>query len=582
MKKLLLCSLALLTLSACGGGGGSSSKTPSISISPASASLGLNSNGLNNTFPFKAIVLNLSDMSVTWQVNGVKGGNSTVGTIDSSGNFTAPTKIPTSNPVSVTAVSNAQSSLTATSMVTLVPVTLSGQYAFSFSGTESKNALSFFVAGSFTADGAGNIIGGVEDINSNSAKSISKALTLSGTYTIGDDGRGMISFNSAGNTQTLAFVIETANHAQIIWFDNAANGSGTIDKQASAAFSLNSLKGNYAFGFDGVDGSGFTLSWVGTFTLATGAVTAGQSDLNDSGTVLAKKITGGSFNAPDTNGRGTGTIDFAGVAFNYAYYIVSASKLALIQIDPQDGVVGTAELQASQNFSSQSLAGNYAFSLGGVNAAGAVAEGGQFSASGVTLSGEVTENNGGTGIVTTGAGLSGSNLGIVSNGRGMMTLSFVPTGTENFVFYMVSTTKAFVLETDGFQVTSGQLLAQSGSPFQASSLSGNFGFQVSGIAFTFTGSSAPIDKSGQFFSDGKSAISGTEDLNAPGFTPGSLTIGSGSTYTVNNTAGRGSINVVTQNGSTTLDFYCVSPSQIFLIGTDTTQVTLGAGQSQPF
>jgi hypothetical protein len=578
MKKLLLCSLALLSLSACGGGG-SSSKTPSISISPASASF-----GLTNKFLFQAAVLNLSDMSVTWQVSGVKGGNSTVGTIDSSGNYTAPAKIPSTNPVSVTAVSNAQSSLTATSMVTLVPVTLSGQYAFSFSGTESKNALSFFVAGSFTADGAGNIIGGVEDVNSNSAKSISKALTLSGTYTIGDDGRGVISFkNSAGDPQTLAFVIETGNHAQIIWFDNAANGSGTIDKQASAAFSLNSLKGNYAFGFDGVDGNGFTLSWVGTFTLASGSVSnGGQSDLNDSGTVLAKKITGGSFNAPDTNGRGTGTIDFAGVAFNYAYYIVSASKLALIQIDPQDGVAGTAELQASQNFSSQSLAGNYAFSLGGVNAVGAVAEAGQFNASGVTLSGEVTENNGGTGIVTTGAGLSGSNLGIVSNGRGTMTLSSVPTGTENFVFYMVSTSNAFVLETDGFQVTSGQLLAQSGVPFQASSLSGNFGFQVSGIAFTFTGSSAPIDKSGQFFSDGKSAISGTEDLNAPGFTPGSLTIGSGSTYTVNDAAGRGSINVVTQNGSTTLDFYFVSPSQIFLIGADPTQVTVGAGQSQPF
>jgi hypothetical protein len=574
MKKLLLCSLALLTLSACGGGG-SSSKTPSISISPASASL-----GLTNKFQFQAAVLNLSDMSVTWQVNGVKGGNSTVGTIDSTGKYTAPAKIPSSNPVSVTAVSNAQSSLTATSMVTLVPVTLSGQYAFSFSGT-NKNG-SFFIAGSFTTDGAGTITGGIEDINS--ATGFTKGLTLSsGTYTVGGDGRGVISLkNSAGNTQTLAFVIETGNHAQIIWFDNAANGSGTIDKQDAAAFSQNALKGNYAFAFDGVDGNGFTLSWVGTVKLASGSVSSGQSDLNDSGTVLAKTITGGSLIAPDSNGRGTGTIDFAGTAFNYAYYVVSASHLVFIQVDNQDRVVGTAELQSGQNFSSNSLAGNYAFSLGGVNAAGAVAEAGQFSASGVTLSGEVTENNGGTGIVTTGAGLSGSNLGIVSNGRGTMTLSSMPTGTENFVFYMVSTSNAFVLETDGFQVTSGQLLAQSGVPFQASSLSGNFGFQVSGIAFTFTGFSAPIDKSGQFFSDGKSAISGTEDLNAPGFTPGSLTIGSGSTYTVNDAAGRGSINVVTQNGSTTLDFYFVSPSQIFLIGADPTQVTVGAGQSQPF
>ncbi len=571
MKKLLFCSLALFALSACGGGSNSNPGTPSISITHAATSLALNSK-----FLFQASVRNLSDTSVTWQVNGVKGGNSTVGTIDSSGNYTAPAKIPSSNPVSVTAVSNGQSSLTASSQVTIVPTTLSGQYAFSFSGTNVNG--SFFIAGSFTTDGGGTITGGIEDINS--ATGFTKGLTFSsGTYTVGGDGRGVISLkNSAGNTQTLAFVIETGNHAQIIWFDNAANGSGTIDKQDATAFSQNALKGNYAFAFDGVDGNGFTLSWVGTFKLASGSVSSGgQSDLNDSGTVLAKAITGGSLIAPDANGRGTGTIDFAGTAFNYAYYVVSASQLVFIQVDNQDRVVGIAELQSGQNFSSQSLAGNYAFSLGGVNVGGAVAETGQFSTSGVTLSGEVTENNGGTGIVTTGAVLSGSNLGIVSNGRGTMSL-----GTESFVFYMVSKTKAFVLETDPTQVTSGQLLAQSGVPFQASSLTGNFGFQVSGIAFTFTGFSAPIDKSGQFFSDGKSAISGTEDLNAPGSTPGSLTIGSGSTYIVNDTAGRGSINVVTQNGSTTLDFYFVSPTQLFLIGTDPNQVTVGAGQSQPF
>ncbi|MFY9532281.1 MAG: hypothetical protein WAR24_25545, partial [Candidatus Acidiferrales bacterium] len=348
-------------------------------------------------------------------------------------------------------------------------------------------------------------------------------------------------------------------------------------------------KGNYAFGFDGVDGSGFTLSWVGTFTLATGTVTAGQSDLNDQGHVLAKTVTGGSFNAPDTNGRGTGTIDFAAVTFNYAYYIVSASKLVFIQIDSQDGVVGTAELQPSQTFSSQSLAGNYAFSLGGVNTIGAIAEAGQFNANGTTfvLSGEVTENNNTT--LNSGAVLSGTNTGIVSNGRGTMTLN-LPVGTASFVFYMVSTSQAFILETDTNQVTSGQILAQGGGPFQASTLTGNVGFQVSGVAFFFTSfssSNAPVDKSGQFLSDGISAFkSGTEDLNRPGQTPFSTPIISGSGYTVDST-GRGSLTITINSGgtaSTTYDFYFVTPTQILLIGTDTvsSQVTLGAGQSQPF
>ena len=49
---------------------------------------------------FTATVTNTTDTAVTWQVNGVTGGNATVGTINSSGLYTAPAVIP--NPASVT------------------------------------------------------------------------------------------------------------------------------------------------------------------------------------------------------------------------------------------------------------------------------------------------------------------------------------------------------------------------------------------------------------------------------------------------------------------------------------------------
>ena len=49
----------------------------------------------------------LSPSSVTWSVNGILGGNSTVGTITQAGFYTAPAAIPMSNVVSVKATSTA-------------------------------------------------------------------------------------------------------------------------------------------------------------------------------------------------------------------------------------------------------------------------------------------------------------------------------------------------------------------------------------------------------------------------------------------------------------------------------------------
>jgi len=58
-----------------------------------------------NQQAFAATVTGALDPSVTWAVNGVAGGNSTVGTIAANGNYTAPLTLPTPNTVTVTAIS---------------------------------------------------------------------------------------------------------------------------------------------------------------------------------------------------------------------------------------------------------------------------------------------------------------------------------------------------------------------------------------------------------------------------------------------------------------------------------------------
>jgi hypothetical protein len=92
----------------------------SVSVSPSSASLiG------GGTQRFTATVQNASNTSVTWQVNGINGGNSTLGTISTSGNYKAPATIANQTVVSVTAISNADTTKSASVPVTLNAITVS-------------------------------------------------------------------------------------------------------------------------------------------------------------------------------------------------------------------------------------------------------------------------------------------------------------------------------------------------------------------------------------------------------------------------------------------------------------------------
>jgi hypothetical protein len=98
-----------------------------VTISPVTATVGTNA-----TFQFTASVTGpgVTDTSVLWEVNGIQGGNSTVGTIKGSNNvgtYTAPTNVPTPNVVTVTAVSFAQPSRSASAQVTITKSAVTAQ-----------------------------------------------------------------------------------------------------------------------------------------------------------------------------------------------------------------------------------------------------------------------------------------------------------------------------------------------------------------------------------------------------------------------------------------------------------------------
>lgn len=64
-------------------------KAQSIALSP-----GYTTVGVNGTVQYTATVTGLTNKTVTWSVNSVKGGNSTYGTITTGGLYTAPAKVP--------------------------------------------------------------------------------------------------------------------------------------------------------------------------------------------------------------------------------------------------------------------------------------------------------------------------------------------------------------------------------------------------------------------------------------------------------------------------------------------------------
>lgn len=86
-----------------------------IAVCPATATTETGSSGQS----FSADVVNASNTSVTWEVNGVAGGNTTLGTISSTGDYIPPSTVPTPSTVTITAVSDANSSDSASAQVTV-------------------------------------------------------------------------------------------------------------------------------------------------------------------------------------------------------------------------------------------------------------------------------------------------------------------------------------------------------------------------------------------------------------------------------------------------------------------------------
>src|SRR3974390_3277921 len=130
-----------------GGGGGGNPGAITVTVAPQSPTA-----VVSQTVAFQATVTGTTNTAVIWEVNGVAGGNSTVGTISTLGTYTAPATVPNPSTVTVSAVSQADKTKSGSSNV-LIVASNSNQQAQNIPvklGTSGGNAKDSSVQGNLT------------------------------------------------------------------------------------------------------------------------------------------------------------------------------------------------------------------------------------------------------------------------------------------------------------------------------------------------------------------------------------------------------------------------------------------------
>ncbi|MGA2370664.1 MAG: Ig domain-containing protein [Candidatus Korobacteraceae bacterium] len=258
------------------------------------------------------------------------------------------------------AMASAQLSITVSSSGT--SVTLQGNYAFLLNGFNLAGA--WTLAGSFIADGNGNITSGVVDGNSISGQPVNTAVT--GIYAIASSGLNtMIIQGQSWGPMTLAFVLDSTGNGRMIEYDDTtgqgSRGSGALRKANPSAFSLGGLNGGWVFGMTGAGAYGERFVNVGQFALTTGAISDGSCDTNDGGDYETCTFTGTLSAVDPQSGWATVTVQSNNGTSHDAVYVVSTGELVMEQIDSvqqtESPLLVGSVLQQSGSFSNASLNG---------------------------------------------------------------------------------------------------------------------------------------------------------------------------------------------------------------------------------
>lgn len=554
---------ALLVMNSCGSS--TPAAVPTISASCSVTSVNASGSGVQSVCT--AVISNLSSTLVTWQVNGVTGGSTTYGTIDINGNYSAPAVQPAGalNIVTITAIAQAMTSLTATVPITiLAPASISAITCLNQNGqtaTVVAPGPSNSLTCTPTVAGGGNIA--VNWYVNNSASCSANLGVLNGAVQV----NGVTTYPYGTITTSAQYQmnfegpqIPPPGGTVAITAVSQVDATETLCQTLTLTFGTDSLKGAYAFSTSGRVVSGNTVrDRVGSFTAnGSGGIIGGFEDINPQpGTITGTPIPFSGTYSIGPDGRGTMAFcepstsnSCSGPTSQFRIVVDSAQTAQMIEFSsPSSNVALTAasgemDLQPdSTSFNDAGLTGTYSFIGAGFSsptAAESVA--GEFSTngSGLITSGEVDINNlGGQPILAT------STYSVSSNGRGTANI-VTSSGTFTFAFYMVSSNRAKFMETDPSAILVGdEYKQQSIVAWGPNSLSGAYVFQTAGmgaggevtdlVSFTSAGNgtltpmSVTIDDNNSVVATMTLSLSGSYTFDASGNGRGTLTI-PGHTY----------------------------------------------------
>jgi hypothetical protein len=315
---------------------------------------------------------------------------------------------------------------------------IKGGYAFGYRGFD-MHSQPFAMAGSFQADGAGNITSGALDGNDNGT--MVNASTLTGSYTVDPVGRGVISLKLSPSA-TLTFAFSQVSPTELLVISGDIS-SATVPLVAGIALQQTGTLSNASLSGTNVlelTGSAIqTAVYIPDVTL--GLLT---SDGNGKLTAIydeykASLLAPQTYTATYTVDAATGRTPVTASGTPPILYLVSNAKAFVVGTDASASS-GLLEAQTGSSFTNASLKGNY---LGGTNPFPDLNVVSLVAADGAGKA-QFTSNSSGSKGLESNQMLSGT-CSVDTKGRAVFTVSGDSTPR---IFYVVSPNKAVFLSGD--------------------------------------------------------------------------------------------------------------------------------------
>lgn len=471
------------------------------------------------------------------------------------------------------------------------------QWTYELSGWISDSNTGNFVpytsAGTFVADGNGNITSGFDEAFGG---------TISGTYSIINNGTGTmnVTVTSSGGTTALTWGITLSNanpgSVYLIEEDSGINSAGTAYQQSpNVATSPASFLPNGTFVFrnhvisSATTGDAGSSARVGVMTVSAGTVDipSFSEDLLIAGlSPTQPTLSAANFTAPGSGGMGQFTLADSSGSYTFDYFVIDQNNFILYETDANNGGLALGKMEMQSNPGTYSTASlptgmGYVFNSHGDTqavGAGGVDSVGQFTtdgAGGITGGSYDTVRDGGASL---GIALTSSSYSVQANGRASITVNG-PSPAVGQTAYLVSPTRGFFLvNSDPTRVEDGTLEQQTTTSFSTGNFNGQAAFVMSGqMIASSTSSGDIIDRTGTVTSDGNGNLGWAEVVNSaagggasvPGCLSGTYTVGSNGRVLA-------SVNSVSSN----LIFYMVSPAKLYVIQGDSTVQIYGGASVQ--